>query len=162
MRALPLLLLLAACGGTPGGNQAAPQDLETAAIERGLVTDPKDTEIAGLYGRDTDRVCIVPATIGYRIGAFVDYGDKITCSGTGTVSRVGETLHIELGGDDSCSFDARLSSDSIAFPGALPEGCSKLCARRASFAGLDVARMSESVAEAASMRDAAGKRLCGD
>lgn len=162
MRALPLLLLLAACSGKPADKAEAPQDLETAAIERGLVTDPDDSEILGLYARDTDRICIVPATLGYRIGAYVDYGDRITCSGTGTVSRAGETLRIKLGSDDSCSFDAKLAGEKIVFPGALPEGCAKLCARRASYAGLEVERMSESVAEAAAMRDAGGKRLCGD
>ena len=74
------MLLLVACSGKPAEKTQAPQDLETAAIERGLVTDPRDTEIAGLYARDTDRICIVPAAPGYRIGAYVDYGDKITCS----------------------------------------------------------------------------------
>lgn len=163
MRALLLLLLLAACSG---GQQAAkdqpPQDLEKAAVERGLIRNPGDTEIAGLYARDTDRICIVPTSIGYKIGAFVDYGDGITCSGAGKASRVGETLHIELGGDDTCSFDAKFDGDKISLPGALPEGCSKFCTRRASYAGLEVNRLSESPAEAAAMRDGSGKRLCGD
>lgn len=162
MRALALLLLLTACSGAqPVAKEQVPQDLEKAAIERGLVRDPKDTEIAGLYARDTDRICIVPAAFGYRIGAFVDYGDGITCSGTGTASRVGETLRIELGEKDSCSFDARFDGEKITLPGAVPEGCSKLCTRRASYAGLEVSRLSESPAEAAAMRDANGKRLCG-
>lgn len=163
--ALLLLATLAAgCsgGGTvPAQNSAQPQDLESAAIARGLVRDPADSEIIGLYARDTDRLCIVKAGMAYRIGAFVDYGDGITCSGAGAVSRVGETLHIELGeGERACSFDARFDGDTIRFPGALPPACERLCARRASYAGLEAARMSESAAEAAAMRDAAGKRLC--
>jgi hypothetical protein len=162
MRLVPLFLLLAACSGASPEKAQAPQDLEKAAIERGLVRNPTDTEIAGLYARDTDRICIVPSTIGYRIGAFVDYGDGITCSGTGTASRVGETLHIELGSEQACGFDAKFDGDKITLPGALPEGCSKLCNRRASYAGLEVSRLSESAAEAAAMRDANGKRLCAD
>ncbi len=160
-----LALLLAACSSgdkAPDNKAQPPQDLEKAAIERGLVRNPADTDIAGLYARDTDRICIVPdAELGYRIGAFVDYGDRITCSGTGRASRVGESLHIEFGEDGSCSFDARYDGDKIAFPGALPEGCNKYCAKRASYAGLEVTRLSESAAEAAAMRDANGKRLCG-
>lgn len=89
---LLLALLLAACsGGTKQADKAQPpQDLEKAAIERGLIRNPADTDIAGLYARDTDRICIVPdEQLGYRIGAFVDYGDRITCSGSGRASRVG-------------------------------------------------------------------------
>ena len=156
-----LLVALAGCGkiASQPENAAQPQDLESAAIERDMVRDPRDTEIAGLYSRDTDRVCIVPDGQGYKIGAFVDYGDRITCSGKGTVSRVGETLRIELGED--CGFDARFDGDKIYFPGNVPDACQKLCARRASYAGLEVSRMSESVAEAAAMRDSSGRPLCG-
>ena len=157
-----LLLALAACsGGQNGGNVQAPQDLESAAIERGLVRDPDDSDLTGLYARDTDRVCVVRAGSAYRIGAYVDYGDRITCSGAGTVERNGETLRIALG-KEGCSFDAQYDGDRIKFPGVLPDACKKLCARRASFTGLEVARLSESSAEAAAMRDASGRRLCGD
>ncbi|WP_157073626.1 hypothetical protein [Sphingomonas soli] len=162
MRWLPGLLMLAACSGQQAAKDQPPQDLEKAAIERGLVRNPADTEIAGLYARDTDRICIVSTSIGYKVGAFVDYGDGITCSGTGTASRVGETLRIELGAEGNCGFDAKFDGDKITVPGALPAGCDKLCNRRASYAGLEVTRLSESPAEAAAMRDANGKRLCGD
>jgi hypothetical protein len=93
MRALALVLLLTACSGGQGnGNAQAPQDLESAAIERGLVRDPDDSDLTGLYARDTDRICVVRKGSDYRIGAYVDYGDRITCSGSGTVERSGETL----------------------------------------------------------------------
>lgn len=157
------LLLLSACSGAkPVENAAQPQGLESAAIDRGMVRDPRDTEIAGLYARDTDRVCIVHGDSGYRIGAYVDYGDRITCSGSGTVTRVGETLHVQLGADaDGCSFDARFDGDKIYFPGNVPDECLKLCARRASYAGLEVSRLSESEPEARAMRDSQGRPLCG-
>jgi hypothetical protein len=163
VRVLALALLLAGCSGEQVvQNAEAPQDLESAAIERGLVRDPRDTEIAGLYARDTDRVCIVKDDAGYRVGAFVDYGDRITCSGSGKVTRVGERLHVQLGKEeDDCSFDARFDGEKIYFPGNVPDGCQKLCARRASYAGLEVARLSESAAEARALRDPQGRALCG-
>jgi hypothetical protein len=164
VRAAALFLLLAGCSGAQQAavNEAQPQDLESAAIERGLVRDPRDTEIAGLYARDTDRVCIVKQESGYRVGAFVDYGDKITCSGSGNVTRVGDRVHIQLGKEeDDCSFDARFDGDKLYFPGNVPDGCAKLCARRASYAGLEVERLSESAAEAQALRDPQGKALCG-
>jgi hypothetical protein len=161
--ALALLLALGACsGGQPAANLQQPQDLESAAIERGLVPDPDDSNVEGLYARDTDRICVVRSGSEYRIGAYVDYGDRITCSGSGRLERSGGTLRISLGAGEGCSFDARFDGERIAFPGALPDACSKLCARRASYAGLEVTRMSDSAAEAAAMRDASGRRLCGD
>jgi hypothetical protein len=160
--AVALLLALAGCSGGEGSNSTQPQDLESAAIERGLVRDPDDGAIEGLYARDTDRICIVRTGSAYRIGAYVDYGDRITCSGAGTVTRSGETLRITLGEGDACSFEARFDGDHIRFPGAVPAGCARFCARRASYAGLEVSRLSESAAEAAAMRDSNGRRLCGD
>lgn len=161
---LALAALLAGCSAKPvtpqpGGDSPAP-DLESAAIERGVIRDPSDTDLTGLYARDTDRLCIVPDGYGYRIGVFVDYGDPILCSGTGRVSRSGETLRIELGGDGKCSFSARFDGDRILFPGQVPDGCQSFCERRASLAALNVTRMSESAAEAQAMRDSRGRILC--
>jgi hypothetical protein len=101
----------------------------------------------------------VPAATGYRIGVFVDYGDKVRCSGSGTVTRAGEKLRLDLGGT-GCSFDARFEGDRIVFPGRLPDACRKLCTERASLAALDVSRLSDSIAEASTLRDGRGKLLC--
>ncbi|MBX3594042.1 MAG: hypothetical protein KF783_06180 [Sphingomonas sp.] len=158
---------LSACSSnSPGDNRnaAAPPDLETAAIARGLVRDPADTNPTGLYARDTDRVCIVPKGNAYRIGAFVDYGDGLSCTGSGTAARAGETLSVELKGKGgaTCAFDAKFDGDRITFPATLPDGCAKLCGPRASFGALEVARLSESAAEATALRSATGQRLCED
>lgn len=141
-------------------NGAAPAGLEAAAIEAGVIADPKNSDITGLYAHDTDRICIVPSATAYRIGIFVDYGDRQSCGGSGVVTRVGETLHLDFDNAEGCSFDARFEGDRIVFPGRLPDGCQKLCQRRASAAGLDVTRLSESVSEASTLRDAKGKLLC--
>lgn len=167
MRAALALVLLALAGCSEGGDNGnaaqASVDLESAAIARGLVRDPDEMRLAGLYARDTDRVCVRPREGGAaRIGAFVDYGDGITCSAAGTVRQEGETLHVKLGRADSCDFEARFDGAAIRFPGTVPVGCAALCAKRASFSGLEVALLSESDAEAAALRDPAGRRLCGD
>ncbi len=166
-RLLPLLLLplIVTCTEdarkTASTKVSATADLETAAIAVGVIPDPNSTDITGLYARDTDRVCIVPDRLDFRIGAFVDYGDQQTCSGSGKVTRVGESLHVRFDGADGCDFDARFEGDRIVFPGRLPEACGKVCARRASLAALDVQRLSESVSEASTLRDTRGKLLCG-
>lgn len=168
-RISPLLLLAACSGGVPGSNTATPQDLESAAIERGLVVNPDDSDLTGLYARDTDRVCVVRDRDSYRIGAFVDYGEGLSCTGTGTVSRAGEALSVTLtgpktknGAGATCSFDARFDGAHIRFPATVPPECAKFCGPRASFAALSVERLSESAAEARALRSAEGKRLCGD
>lgn len=162
-RLLPVLLLMAGCSDDtpqPLRNATPATGLEAAAIEAGVIPDPDNTDITGLYARDTDRVCIVPSATAYRVGVFVDYGDQVSCGGSGTVTRAGEKLQLEFDGVDGCSFEARFEGDRIVFPGRLPDACQKLCAQRASMAALDVGRLSESVSEASTLRDGKGRLLC--
>lgn len=160
--ALVACLALAACSGAPErtANLQAPQDLESAAIERGLVPDPHGSDLSGVYAWDGGRACIVPGREdGYRIGAFIDLGDRMGCSGGGRASRTGAVLHVELG-DAGCGFDARLDGERIAFPDALPQACESLCSGRASFAGTQAVRLSDAIAEARALRDPQGRLLC--
>ena len=153
--ALLAALSLSACSDAPSSPPVSQApDLETAAVERGLVRDPASTDVAGLYARDTDRLCIV----GERIGVSVDYRDGVSCSGAGTVERSGELMRVDLGG--GCSFHARYDGDRIVFPVAVADACRRLCTGRASFAALEVGRLSDSRAEAAMMRDARGATPC--
>lgn len=159
--AIVALASLASCPRFDSGIAAtrAP-DLETAAMLVGLVRDPSDTSVTGLYARDADRLCVVPQGGGYRIGAHADLGDNAGCDGIGTLTRSGERLHIDLG--DGCDFDARFDGDRITFPATLPDACARRCSRRASFAALDAVRLSESAAEASTMRDGRGRLPCAE
>lgn len=160
--ALALLLTAVGCrsGTVPASAPATPASgLEAAAIRAGVIADPASTDPTGLYARDTDRICIVPSATAYRIGVFVDYGDQQRCGGSGTLTRVGETLHVQLG-QTGCDFDARFEGDRIVFPGNLPDACRQVCERRASIAALDVDRLSDSISEAATLRDAHNRLLC--
>lgn len=160
---LALLLPLAACGGPASPPSAgAVVDLETAAIERGLVRDPRDVSIAGAYARGGDRLCIVPAAGAHRIGIVIDYGEGNGCRATGSVRRDGEGLALMLGPDGGCRFTARFDGDHLALPGALPKACAQLCTGRAALTGTQFARIGESVPEARAMRDADGHALCGE
>jgi hypothetical protein len=136
------LAVLAGCHAPQSPQQqATPTGLEAAAIQAGIIPDPASTDITGLYAREADRVCIVPSATAYRIGVTIDYDDSERCSGSGVVTRDGETLHV--------SFDAPRSSS----------GCR--CQDRASIAGLALDRLSDSVSEAATLRGPRGKLLCG-
>jgi hypothetical protein len=154
-----LALALAACsGGGDPQNSVAP-DLETVAIERGLVRNPEDDSITGLYQRGGDRLCLVPAGEDLRIGAFVLNGSRLGCSASGTAKRSGDRLRIDLGG--GCALDARIEGERIIFPARLPAPCAQRCSARASFSGLRVERMSDLVSEAAALRDPRGRPVCG-
>jgi len=162
--ALVALMLLTACsrGAAPAENKTgnAATGLEAAAIQAGVIPDPDDTDITGLYARDTDRVCIVPGASAYRIGVYVSYDERENCGGSGTATRVGQNVHVEMDGAEGCGFDARFEGDRLVFPARVPDGCQKICSHRASLAALDVDRLSESVSEAATLRDGKGRLLC--
>lgn len=165
---LAVLVVLTGCRqAQPSGQPAtpAPTGLEAAAIQAGIIPDPASTDITGLYARETDRVCIVPSATAYRIGVTVDFDDSEHCSGSGVVTRVGETLHVTLDTARTaagCRFDARFEGDRIVFPGRLPAGCQAVCQDRASIAGLALDRLSDAASEASTLRDPRGKLLCGD
>jgi hypothetical protein len=163
---LAALAVLAGCQGSQSPQQqAAPTGLEAAAIQAGIIPDPASTDITGLYVRESDRVCIVPSATAYRIGVTIDYDDSERCSGSGVVTRDGETLHVTFDAprsSGSCRFDARFEGDRIVFPGRLPNECQALCQDRASIAGLALDRLSDSTSEASTLRDPRGKLLCGD
>lgn len=157
MRAVAPLLLLAAChraepaSETPGGR------LEAAAVARGLTPDVRAGSLPGVWASDTDRLCVVPAAGGLRIGASVDYGDGQGCAASGSVERAGDRLRVRFG---ACRFDARFDGERISFPPGLPDGCERFCSGRASLSAVAVERLSESASEAAAMRGPNGKPLC--
>lgn len=156
---LLLAVLLAGCERPPATDDTPGGRLEAAAIARGLVADPAKAGIAGLWaGGDADRLCIVPAGGALRLGASIDYGEGQACAAAGTVKRDGDKLRVAFG---DCRFDAAFSGERITFPAALPSVCARFCAGRASLAALAVERLSESISEAAALRGAHGRPLCG-
>ncbi len=122
--------------------------------------DPDDASLAGLYARDTDRLCLIGDGGTYRIGALVDYGQGMDCSGRGTATRADTVLRIEL--EKGCAFDATIADERIVFPARLPATCKALCRSRASLGALTVDRMSGVDAEALALRDPRGRMLCDD
>lgn len=161
----PLLAiaLLAGChrAARQPENAAAATGLEAAAIAAGVIDDPSTIDPTGLYARDRDRICLIPGADGFRVGLTVDLGDSYWCSGRGTATRSGETLHVSLANAPGCDFDASFDGERIAVPGRLPEACRKACVSRASLTGLTVERLSDSPSEAAALRDHRGQLLCG-
>lgn len=155
-----LALFLAGCGqGTaPTRGDSAGARLERAAQRAGMVPDPTRGTIVGSWSRDTDRVCVVPGQgSAYRIGAVVDYGEGQTCAGSGTATRSGARVDIRFG---KCRINATFDGERLVFPADLPSDCDRACIGRASLAALTVDHVSESIAEASTLRSPAGQMLC--
>jgi hypothetical protein len=164
MRAVALLVL-AVLGGCSDKQDAADRvsggagaRLEQAAIATGVIRDPASTDLTGVYARDPEQVCVVPAAKDFRIGVTLDYGEGQQCSASGTLVRDSDQLKVDLG--EGCTFDARFDGQGIAFPGALPDACKKKCSGRATMAGLTVDALSASLSEATALADAKGRALC--
>ena len=161
IRAVPLALLLTACGTeAPIGNDgSAGAALEAAAVTAGLVPDSARAIITGMWSRDSDRMCIVPGDKGgLRIGAVVDYGEGAGCAGSGTARRSRDGLVVTFG---ACRIDASFDGERIVFPAEVSSECESLCTGRASFAAMDAAQVSESISEAKALRASTGRMLCG-
>ena len=162
-RALALAVLLVGCGQprAPTAGETAGAALERVAVARGIVADPAKLDPVGLYGSESDWVCVVPSGDGYRVGAAVDYGEGQGCFATGTArkpSRARETLDVGFG--DACRVSVRVEADRVTFPATLPAGCDRFCTGRASLAALAADRISASATEAASAVTGSGAKLC--
>ena len=161
MGALGIALLAACQRPAPQPQPAATaSSLEAAAIAAGVIDDPGTIDPTGLYARDRDKICVVPSATAFRIGFTLDYGDGYACSGSGEATRAGEVLHVELTSAPGCGFDATFDGERIALPGKLPDACRKACSGRASLVGLSAGRLSDSLSEAAALRDGRGRVLC--
>ena len=153
---LLLVVLLAGCDrATPAPLPSAGTTLERAARSAGLV--PSTADPTGLYASETDRVCVVRAGGGYRVGVTSAFADGQGCSASGTATG-GVALSVRL--NEGCAFTARFDGEGLRFPAVLPAACDATCRGRATLAALTAERLSGSVAEAAAMRDRAGAQPC--
>ncbi|MFT3978324.1 MAG: hypothetical protein QM688_14635 [Sphingomonas bacterium] len=155
-------LALAACHDAPRdptpGDHGAGEQLERAAIAAGMVSDPAHVDPVGAYASESDRVCILRAGRGYRIGASVEYGEGHRCLARGAASGKAGKLAVAFGED--CRFEAHLENGRLVFPPLLPGGCDALCTGRASLSALAADLLSGARSEAEALRAPDGQPLC--
>ena len=154
--ALSLLLLpLAACGTGDPGNQAADRPV-AAAVQTANLTGLYETP-AGAAG---SQMCILDRGTGQaRFGLVLRDGPS--CGGAGVAVRTGDTLSLEMAGDEPCTIVAAIRDRRVAFPDSLPAGCAYYCAPGASLAGLGLAKVGGTAEDAMRARDPVGDPLCG-
>lgn len=163
-----LLLALAACGDRQANSSSPVEEvpsLETAAIERGAIPDVGGIDPKGLYQRQheggTDTICLIPdGRREYRFGAAAFAGGKSRCAGRGRAKLAGQLLVMRFDKPSRCILIAQYEGDRLAISGAVDVECDRLCAERASFAGVAVPRVSASEGAARAVRSIDGKPLC--
>lgn len=143
-----LPLLLAACNGTLEDNSQETQsseDLDQAAINAGILTDPDNIKLEGRFETrndiGTDKFCAIKnGDNDYRVGILAVFGADSFCEGRGEANLDGENLNISLNQsiretDENCEFTASFDGISLQLPGEMPEACAKFCNNRASLTG---------------------------
>lgn len=142
------ILLISACDSSSEDNSHETQsseDLDQAAINAGILTDPDNIKLEGRFETrndiGTDKFCAIKTNDeDYNIGILAIFGADSFCEGRGIASLDGENLRITLNKninntDENCEFTASFDGVSLQIPGALPETCAKLCNNRASLSG---------------------------
>lgn len=160
MRTLLALFALAACTEQPERKATSTPGarLEAAAVAQGLVVDPARATLAGLWARDTDRLCITGSEGGeQRVGILIDYGEGQGCSAAGEVRRTGDRLAMSLG---ECRLEARFDGERIVMPAKVPSACDALCTGRATLAAMEVEQLSSATSEVSTLRRRGGTPLC--
>jgi hypothetical protein len=161
MKKYPILLILLApgCGALdPSGSN------QSAAAGKGAPESP--TDLTGLYqGRraePADQLCLVGRGRDKARFGLVIWGSNLhSCSGAGEAVRSGDRLTLSMAGDSPCRIEARISGGTIAFPAAMPAGCSYYCGARARLDGAAFTRIGATKADAMKAKDLAGDSLCG-
>ena len=135
------LAMLAACDSQPDAAAVGEtaEALDDQAVVAGILPDPENLSLAGQFETrselGTDKFCATGSGSNFDIGVLAVFGPESKCEAQGSAKLDEEQLRISFRGEDSCDFNAEYDGVAVRFPGAMPEGCSSYCTKRASFAG---------------------------
>lgn len=156
------MALLASCSG--GGNDEG-QGNQAAGPPNGAGgAGGRITTLTGLYeGGDSqppNQMCIIQGQSEARFGLVVWGENQHSCSGSGTAARNGDTLRLQMTGDETCIIEAKISGSTVTLPQSLPDGCAYYCGARASMTGASFTQKGNSVEDAGKATDLVGDPLC--
>jgi hypothetical protein len=156
---VPVLCLLAACGGDDSAsNQAGPASNGSAGRAAAA-----PGALAGIYeggsAERPDQLCIADkGRNGAQFGLIVWGSNDHSCMGSGQAVRQGNRLTLTMAGDSTCAIEARIEGGTVTLPATVPEGCAYYCGARAQFAERTLTRTGDDVLKA---KDLVGDPLCG-
>jgi hypothetical protein len=158
------VFLLAGCSGD-GGAGDRNESAAAPVIAQSAVPAPAAlASLVGLYegpkAAQTDQMCVVEKGGETRFGLVVWGGNLHSCSGSGTVTRRGDTLRLAMTGDEACTIDARISGKTVLLPATVPHGCSYYCGARATLANVAFTQKGATTADAKKAKDLVGESLC--
>jgi hypothetical protein len=165
-KSLLALTLVAACGAMDQGTQNQSGG-DGAAVNEAATPRPAGASsgLTGLYegqtGVTTDQLCFVDRGRDVQFGLVIWGANMHSCSGSGKAVRSGDTLRLEMAGDETCRIEAKMEGGVITLPDNVPDGCSYYCGARAQLTGASFTRKGSSAADAAKAKDLAGDPLCG-
>ena len=159
-----LILMLLVLGGCRA--EESPEAPKQAPTPAGATTSASSTALTGLFegpaGETRNQLCMVEGEGSARFGMVVWGGNLHSCSGTGTATRLGDTLTLAMAGDSTCSIEATVEGDTITLPATLPEGCAYYCGARARMTDASFARTGTTREDALKAKDLVGDPLCAE
>jgi hypothetical protein len=163
-----LLIALLVLGGCSGGDEQSDGNALAPAGGKSASAPVRPGEIGsltGLYeGGDVSRknqLCMVENEGEQpRFGLVLWGANQHSCSGSGTALREGDTLRLQMTGDESCTIEARLSGASILLPDSVPDGCAYYCGAQARLTAARFDKVGNAREDAAKAKDLVGDPLC--
>jgi len=151
------LLLLAACGSGPKAGDAG--NAQAAA------PDTDVTRLLGLYesgpeGQRSQLCMIGDAPDEAAFGVTVWGANLASCSGSGKAVRQGNSLRLEMAGDQPCTIEARIEGGKVTLPGQVPQSCSYYCGNAATLARASFEKTGDTREAALKATDLVGEPLC--
>jgi hypothetical protein len=160
------LILMSACSSQTEP-QAPPEGAKQGSEPAMRETSGDLKNLIGLYegppGAQVNQLCVVEGKGGAERFGLVTWGGNLhSCSGTGTITRNGDTVRLAMTGDSACAIEAKISGTRIALPETVPEGCAYYCGARARLSGASFDQKGTTRADALRAKDLVGDPLCGD
>lgn len=169
-KVLLALALVSACSpgeegqtGTSSGNSsaAAPKSAQPRPAGKAEAIETLTGFYEGGQADRRDQMCIVEGRGGSQRFGLVVWGSNMhSCAGSGTATRQGDVLQLEMEGDSTCRIEARIAGNTVRLPDTLPSGCSYYCGANARLAGAELAQTGTGRDDAMKAQDLVGEPLC--